>query len=91
MTDLHAVNVVCDEGHAFIARHDDLNETQRATGGLLWGLMRAIAECPDCPGVFRASPDHWQTLVCPQCRGVWRYQDTPASPPPARRRRKRAS
>jgi hypothetical protein len=39
-----------------------------------WGMLRAIYECPDCPGSFRvplkADPN---TIVCPNCCGVWEY------------------
>ena len=72
-TDLHPVNVICDEGTAFLHRHPELNDTHKSVGGLLYGFLRAVAECPDCPGVFRVSPDGWQTLVCRQCGGVWTY------------------
>lgn len=72
--DLHSTHTVCDEAKAFTARHPELTGTQQANGMLVWGLLRAVAECPNCPGVFRVSPDNWHTLVCPQCRGVWGYQ-----------------
>ena len=79
--DLHSVDIVCTEANAFAARHPDLHGTEALPSGMLvWGLLRAIAECPACPGVFRTSPDHWQTLICPQCHGVWRYQETPPEP-----------
>lgn len=71
------VDTVCDEAKAFMARHPDLSQTAQATGGLIWGLLRALAQCPDCgPGVYRWSPDQWHTLLCPQCGGVWIHQDT---------------
>jgi hypothetical protein len=88
-TPLHLTDVVCDEAKAFAARHPDLNAAQQATGMLTWGLLRALAECPDCPGVFRVSPDDWHTLVCPQCRGVWVYTPTPEAPVKAQRGKKR--
>lgn len=70
------VATVCDEGRAFDERHrDELNETQRAMGGLIWGLMRALAECPNCPGTF-CTPigerfgceSAFDVLVCPGCQ-----------------------
>ena len=86
-----SVHTVCDEARAFRARHPLLNATQQSLGMLTFGLLRAVAECPDCPGVFRASPDDWQTLICPQCHGVWKYQGeaTPHTDhkPPKRRKK----
>lgn len=79
-TPLHSVDIVCDEAKNFAAQHPDLNEAQQALGMMTWGLLRAVAECPACPGVFRTSPDHWHTLICPQCRGVWVYQESPPAP-----------
>ena len=70
-----SVNTVCDEARAFRARHPLLNATQQSLGMLTFGLLRAVAECPDCPDVFRVSPDDWQTLICPGCHGVWKYQE----------------
>lgn len=89
-TDLTLTHIVCDEAKAFDARHPELPDAARSLGMLAWGLLRAIASCPDCgPGVFRTSPDNWHTLVCPQCHGVWRYQEAPAPPPPRPRRPRR--
>ena len=90
-TDLHAVNIVCDEGTAFLHRHPELNDTHKSVGGLVYGLLRALAECPDCPpGVFRVSPDGWQTLVCRQCRGVWVHQPEAPAPAPPQKGKRRA-
>jgi hypothetical protein len=74
--DLHSVNTTVDEGLAFIQRHPDLNDTQKATGGLMWGLLRAVMECPNCPGEFRVPLDiEWDRpggrIACPRCQGVW--------------------
>ena len=90
-TDLHPVNVVCDEAKRFMARHPELNDTQKSVRGLCYGFLRALAACPDCPGVFRGSPDGWHTLVCRQCGGVWVHQpkaQPPALPQKGKRRRK---
>ena len=89
-TDLHLVNVVCDEAKRFMARHPELNDTQKSVGGLCYGLLRALAECPDCPGVFRVSPDGWHTLVCRQCGGVWVPQPEAPTPAPRQKGTRRA-
>jgi hypothetical protein len=66
------VGVFVDEGLAFDRRHPELDETRRAWGALAWGLMRALAACPDCPGVFRQPIDgDWNRLLCPRCGGLW--------------------
>jgi hypothetical protein len=73
--DLHSVHTFCDESTAFAERHRaDVPGDQRVWGAVAWGFLRALAECPACPGVYRVSPDQWQTLICPQCAGVWVWQ-----------------
>ncbi len=92
MSDMHGVDVVCDEGNAFAARHPDLAPGARAMGALTWGLMRAIAECPRCgPGVYRVPVDgkNWEVLACRQCGGVWRWEPPAEDKPPGKRRGKR--
>jgi len=79
MTD--PVKTVVDEANAFMDRHADRvppGSPALTIGGLTWGLMRAIAECPTCPGVFRAPAGHrlgfphdWDALRCPSCELVW--------------------
>lgn len=71
MTDELATFLV--EGAAFSDRHEaTLGARVATTGGVFWGLLRAIAECPDCPGVFRRPlDDDWGRLGCPQCLNVW--------------------
>ena len=72
MTDLHAVDTFVDEAAAFHRRHPDLDAQQASFGGLAWGLLRALAECPECPGTFRRPLDAaWTRLACPRCGGVW--------------------
>ncbi|MCC6315051.1 MAG: hypothetical protein IT337_13685 [Thermomicrobiales bacterium] len=81
--DLHSVGVVVDEGQAFIRRHEDdlgVNTFASTVGGLTWGLMRAIAECPNCPGTFRTPvgkaygyESAFDLMTCPQCRCTWKY------------------
>ena len=86
---LHATHTVVTEGQAFGRRHPDLPEAAQVAGMLAWGLLRAVAECPDCPGVFRLPSDaDWTHLDCPQCRGRWTYQQpVEAVVKPARKRR----
>lgn len=64
------------EGDAFYAQHvADLGHTAATWGGLTWGLLRALAECPDCPGVFRyALDDEWRFWRCPRCGGMWEWK-----------------
>lgn len=67
------------EGQEFIQEHyEEFADFPAALslGGMAWGLLRAIAECPNCPGVFRVPHDEdWHVLVCPQCHGVWADRD----------------
>lgn len=78
MDDLHSVHTVIDEGEAFIERNN-LDGAAASMGGLTWGLLRAIAECPDCPGIFRVPlDDDWNMLYCPSCKGIWAKKDTDA-------------
>ncbi len=72
MTDIsHSTHVAVDEMLAFDQRH----QGEYMVGGLVWGLMRAVAECPRCPGVFRVPLDgnSWDELRCPACGGVWQH------------------
>lgn len=71
--DLHVVDVVVDEGEAFMARCRDVRGDARVVGGLVWGLLRAVAECPRCPGYFRVprSLSDWSLLHCLNCDGWW--------------------
>lgn len=52
MTDQHT-DAFLEEAESFIADHPDLSEWQAAVGGTIWGLLRALMECPNCPGHFR--------------------------------------
>jgi len=66
---------VVTEGMSFIERHPELNSAQADMGGLTWGLMRALYECPVCgPGQYRYTPkDHHDWMVCSKCQNVWVY------------------
>ncbi len=93
--DLHSVNTVVDEGNAFIDRMpEDLRNDSRATtwGGLVWGVMRALAECPRCPGHFRVPckghEDTWKFMACTNCGGIWEHVE-PAEEPPKKKGRKK--
>lgn len=88
-----------DEALAFTERHRDLDPQQHSFGGLVWGMLRAIAECPNDPGVFRVPVDadgkqlgplaNWAYLACPKCGGVWAYQEPKPEPIKAKRKRSR--
>lgn len=70
---LHAVDTFCREADNFVRCHPELNDTQKSFGRLAWGLLRALYECPDCPGHFRVPlNDEEGALACPNCRAVWR-------------------
>jgi len=75
------VDTFVDEGTAFVKRHrDEVGETAAIQGGFIWGLMRAVAECPRCPSVIRNpvgaryGRSHWDLLHCPQCDGTWEHR-----------------
>jgi hypothetical protein len=85
---LHSVHTVVDEGHAFNARHPDLPDAAASFGALAWGMLRALYECPTCPGKYRVpTKDDANVIVCPNCCGVWTWQDAP--PETAKRKRGR--
>lgn len=78
MDDLHSVHTMCDEGKKFVVGHPELNETQAAWGAVTWGLLRALMECPNCPGHFRVprmTTIGIEVLWCPNCHGQWIHQD----------------
>ena len=87
---LRSVHTVIEEGLAFDARHPDLRDNPfRGTGMLLYGLLRSVAECPACPGVFRVPSDAtWTHLDCPQCHQRWTAV-TPGATPPAKPKKQR--
>jgi len=72
---MNKVRTFVDEGIQFTKSHPELNDVQANSGAVTWGFMRALAECPDCPGVFRI-PDNedWDHLYCPSCQGVWTHK-----------------
>ncbi len=89
-TDLHSVNTFTDEAMGFLDRHPALDAQQQSFGGVVWGFMRAIAECPDCPGKFRVPlDDDWHQLYCTSCEHVWVFVDQPAEPTKPRRSRRK--
>jgi hypothetical protein len=60
------------EGNAFVSRHPEFNDAQATYGGLIWGFMRAIMECPNCPGHYRIPRDkEYKTLYSPCCGAYW--------------------
>ena len=67
----HTVETFLREGQAFQKRHPNMPEV----GSWAWGLLRAFAECPNCPGHFRVPLDpQWNRLVCPNCKTVWEHK-----------------
>ena len=67
-----SLQTVIREGTAFNQRHPELNSNQQVYGGWTWGLLRAIAECPNCPGHYRVPQDQeWNVLYCPNCGTYW--------------------
>lgn len=67
-----------DNAIAFTDRHPDLNETQKAIGGTWYGILRALFECPNCPGMYRIPLDeHWADpggrLYCRNCGETWTH------------------
>ncbi len=75
-----SVKTFTDEALGFIDRNPALNNVQQTFGGLLFGSMRALAECPVCPGHFRIPLDEdgtpnafgsWTYLVCQNCQNTW--------------------
>lgn len=86
-TAMRSANYAIDEAAKFLDRHPDANA--HALGGmaaLTFGLMRALYECPHCPGesmipvseTLKAQQepplvgDWW---VCARCLKAWRYKD----------------
>ena len=88
---LHSVHTVCEEAKTLAARHPELPDAAQGAGMLAWGLLRAVAECPECPGVFRCPTDTaWTHLDCPHCGGRWTYHPkAPGSTPPRKRQARR--
>src|SRR5690349_18578886 len=94
----HAETVV-REGRAFLDRHPDIADGPAATlGGLTWGILRAVMECDNCPGVYRVpisgGAGGYDAITCPSCGGVWVYRghpmfSLPATPETTKRSRKR--
>lgn len=95
---LHETHTFIDTALAFSERHPKIKDTpQGALGAALFGMMKALAECPECPGAFRIPHDsdwtpnllgEWKYLACPQCQRVWTHNDTPKPEPKTKRKRK---
>lgn len=95
---MDSVKTYVDEGQSFLSRNDDLDAQQSSFGSLLWASMRAMAECPDCPGAFRIPHDsdwtpnafgEWKYLACPKCQKVWELTSKPERPKTRTPRRRR--
>ncbi|MFH0901312.1 MAG: hypothetical protein V2A73_11855 [Pseudomonadota bacterium] len=91
-----SIDTFVDEGIAFTERHRNEPGFVQSVGGLTWGFMRALAECPDCgKGVYRRpvgpDGDRWALLRCPQCQRVWRWltEEEAAARQPVAKPRKR--
>lgn len=74
-----SVDTFVDSALDFTERHRNLDAQQASFGGLLWGAMRAIAECPDCPGRFRVPvepdpehPGYWR-VIRDALKGPWAH------------------
>lgn len=71
-----AAEVVVREGTAFAQRNRDLSPDAQSMGALAWGLLRAVAECPHCPGVYRTwhyDANNDEIWTCPHCQRQWKY------------------
>lgn len=71
-----SVETVCREAQAFIDRHREIDCDALGSAGLVWGLLRAVYECPQpgCEGVFRTPlRDDPNAITCPSCQGVWTW------------------
>jgi hypothetical protein len=94
-----SVATVLREGRTFLDRHPDIANGPAATlGGLTWGILRAVMECDNCPGVYRVPvsgyPGGVDAITCPSCGGVWVHRGhplfaLPATPETIKRSRKR--
>lgn len=97
--DLHSVNLAIDEAKRLLGQLEPevRHSTLAGIGAMAFGMLRAIAECPYCPGVFRYPINPEQTLWrCPQCSNVWHWDmnapraesKTETNKPRRRRKRK---
>lgn len=71
--EMRALNLAVDEAGAFLERHPEVGNYPFGTASAVaFGMLRAIAECPRCPGTFRVPtvepPDGW---YCHRCEGLW--------------------
>ena len=94
MSEVDSVATFVREGDAFVKRHKgDVGQEAAGVGGLFWGAMRAVAECPNCPDVYRIpigpEPDRWQRLACPSCHRQWVWDDAPPAATQNQRRKRR--
>ncbi len=85
-TDLHDVDVAVTEGQKFLdrayAQGVEPGHPFVAVTGLAFGMLRAIMECPNCPGTFRVPitedgridrdpRSEWLRIGCPHCHMTW--------------------
>ena len=78
MSDLDSVGTFVNEAESFYGKHSrDLGHIAATWGGLTWGLLRAIAECPNCPGSYRRPllDFDWDILICPTCGKWWTNEE----------------
>ena len=75
MADIDNVTTLVKEGEDFYQRNvGELGRTAASIGGLFWGLLAAVAECPNCAGSFRCpigGDEHEELWRCAKCGGVW--------------------
>lgn len=83
--DNHSVGTFVKGAQQFGKAHPGLSETQAALGGALMGMMKALLECPKCPGYYRVpitqnDEGKWEVeapfgpmryIYCHKCGGVW--------------------
>ena len=78
MADIDSVGTAVTEGDSFYQRNaGGLGHAAASIGGLFWGLLAAVAECPHCPGSFRCpigGDEHTDFWRCPRCGGVWAWK-----------------
>lgn len=88
-----SLDTVMTEWKAFDDRHPEY--AHLGLGGLTMGLMKALYECPDCPGSFRVPIAHEtrELIGCAKCGGMWEWREPEPEKPtsPGKRSRKAQS
>ena len=81
--DMHGVKTFVDEAQGFINRNN-LNDSPVAAtlGGMFWGMLRAVVECPNCPGHYRTPVmvEGEEYCHCANCDGWWKYTPEAEAP-----------